>query len=130
MRPTISVQLRVIVVGLVVLTIAPAVAQTYPSKPIRIVIPFPPGGSNDLVARLVGERLRASMGQPVVAENRPGGNNIIATELVAKSAPDGHTWLMANTQHVINPSLFPKLPYDTLRDFAPVALATSVYFAL
>jgi tripartite-type tricarboxylate transporter receptor subunit TctC len=107
-----------------------AAAQTYPSKPIRIVIPFPPGGSNDLVARLVGERLRASMGQPVVAENRPGGNNIIATELVAKSAPDGHTWLMANTQHVINPSLFPKLPYDTLRDFTPVALATSVYFAL
>src|SRR5262249_36237938 len=102
----------------------------YPSRPIRIVIPFPPGGSNDLVARLLGERLRASLGQPVVAENRPGGNNIIATELVAKSAPDGHTWLMANTQHVINPSFFPKLPSDTLKDFAPVGLATSVYFAL
>ena len=107
-----------------------AVAQVYPSKPIRIVIPFPPGGSNDLVARMIGERLRAGMGQPVMAENRPGGSNVIATELVAKSVPDGHTLLMANTQHVINPSLFPKVPYDALRDFAPVGLATSVYFAL
>ena len=117
--------------GLLLIGMSPiAWAQTYPSKPIRIVIPFPPGGSNDLVARMVGDRLRASMGQPVVAENRPGGNNIIATELVAKSAPDGHTLLMANTQHALNGIAQAKLPYDTLRDFAPVALATSVYFAL
>ena len=109
---------------------APAAAQVFPTKPIRIVIPFPPGGSNDLVARLVGDKLRASMGQPVVPENRPGGNNIIATEIVAKSAPDGHTLLIANTQHTVNPSLFPKLPYDALKDFTPVGLATSVYFAL
>jgi len=105
-------------------------AQTFPSKPIRIVIPFPPGGTNDLVPRAIAEKMRVGLGQPVVAENRPGGNNIIASEIVAKSAPDGHTLLIANTQHVINPSLFPKLPYDALRDFAPVALATSVYFAL
>ena len=123
--------LPAIILGLAALTVAaPAAAQTYPSKPIRIVIPFPPGGSNDLVARMVGDKLRASMGQPMVAENRPGGNNIIATEIVAKSAPDGHTLLMASTQHGFNPSLFAKLPYDTLRDFAPVGLATSVYFAL
>ena len=102
----------------------------YPSKPIRIVIPFPPGGSNDLVARVVGEKLRASMGQPVVPENRPGGNNIIASELVARSAPDGHTLLMANTQHSLNAVSGAKLPYDTLRDFAPIGLTSSVYFAL
>lgn len=105
-------------------------SQAYPSKPIRIVIPFPPGGSNDLVARVIGERLRASLGQPVVAENRPGGNNIIASELVAKSAPDGHTLLMANTQHALNAISGAKLPYDTFADFAPVGLTTSVFFAL
>ena len=123
--------LRAFILGVGCVTFAvPLAAQTYPSKPIRIVIPFPPGGSNDLVARLVGEKLRASMGQPVFAENRPGGNNIIATDLVAKSAPDGHTLLMANTPHAVNSILFPKLPYDAIRDFAPVGLATSVYFAL
>lgn len=105
-------------------------AQAYPSKPIRILVPLPPGGSIDLTARVVGERLHAAMGQPVVVENRSGASGIIATELVAKSAPDGHTLLMANTSHVINPSFFPKLPYDPIRDFAAVALMTSVHFAL
>jgi len=105
-------------------------AQQYPTKPIRIVIPFPPGGTNDLVPRAIAEKLRVTLGQPVVPENRPGGNNIIGSEIVAKSVPDGHTLLIANTQHVINPSLFPKLPYDALKDFTAVGLATSVYFAL
>lgn len=105
-------------------------AQTYPTRPIRIVVPLPPGGSNDVVARMVGETIRASLGQPVVVENRPGGSGIIGTELVAKSAPDGHTLLMANTSHVINPGLFAKLPYDPIRDFAAVALMSSTHFAL
>ena len=105
-------------------------AQSFPTKPIRVVIPFPPGGTNDLVPRAIADKLRLSLGQPVVPENRPGGNNIIATEIVAKSAPDGHTLLIANTQHVINPSLFPKLPYDALKDFSAIGLGTSVYFAL
>ncbi len=105
-------------------------AQAYPSRPIRIVVPLPPGGSPDLTARAVGERLYTALGQPVVVENRTGASGIIATELVAKSASDGHTLLMANTAHVINPSFFRKLPYDSLRDFAAVALMTSVHFAL
>jgi len=109
---------------------ATAGAQTYPSRLVRIVVPLPPGGSNDLLARLVAERLAPVLGQPVVVENRPGASGNIGTELVARSAPDGHTLLMANTAHVINPSLFAKLPYDPIRDFAPVALMSSVHFAL
>jgi tripartite-type tricarboxylate transporter receptor subunit TctC len=107
-----------------------AIAQAYPVKPIRVVVPLPPGGSNDVLARVVAERLAPSLGQPVVVDNRPGASGNIGTELVARSAPDGHTLLMANTAHVINPSLFTVLPYDPIRDFAPIALMSSAYFAL
>jgi tripartite-type tricarboxylate transporter receptor subunit TctC len=107
-----------------------AIAQAYPAKPIRIVVPLPPGGSNDLVARVAAERLAASLGQPALVDNRPGASGNIGTEFVARSAPDGHTLLMANTSHVINPSLFGKMPYDPIRDFAPIALMSSVHFAL
>ncbi len=107
-----------------------AIAQPYPSRLIRIVVPLPPGGSNDVLARVVAEKLAPALGQPVVVDNRPGASGNIGTEIVAKSAPDGHTLLMANTAHVINPSLFAKLPYDPIRDFAPVALMSSVHFAL
>lgn len=105
-------------------------AQTYPARPIRIVVPLPPGGSNDVVVRMVAETMRAGLGQPVVAENRPGGNGIIGAEIVARSAPDGHTLLMANTAHVIVPNLVAKLPYDPIRDFSAIALMTSTHFAL
>ena len=108
----------------------PVPAQQYPVKLIRIVVPLPPGGSNDLASRLVAERMSASMGQPVVVDNRPGASGIIATELVAKSAPDGYTLFMANTAHVDNASFFSKLPYDPIRDFTAVTLMTSVHFAL
>jgi tripartite-type tricarboxylate transporter receptor subunit TctC len=104
--------------------------QPYPSRPVRIVVPLPPGGSNDLLARIVAERLHARLGQPALVDNRPGGNGNIGTEFVARSAPDGHTLLMANTSHVINPSLFGKLPYDPIRDFAPIAQMSAVHFAL
>ena len=107
-----------------------AIAQAYPVKPIRIVVPLPPGGSNDVLARIVAEKLALALGQPVVVENRPGASGNIGTEIVAKSAPDGHVLLMANTAHVINPSLFAKLPYDPIRDFAPIALMSSAHFAL
>lgn len=107
-----------------------ASAQPYPSRVVRIVVPLPPGGSNDVLARVAAERLAASLGQPFVVDNRPGASGSIGTEIVAKSAPDGHTLLMANTAHVINPSLLPKLPYDAIRDFAPVALMSSAHFAL
>lgn len=109
---------------------AAVAAQQYPAKVIRIVVPLPPGGSNDLASRLVAEKMTAGMGQPVVVDNRPGASGIIATELVAKSAPDGYTLLMANTAHVDNVSFFSKLPYDPIRDFAAVTLMTSVHFAL
>jgi tripartite-type tricarboxylate transporter receptor subunit TctC len=102
----------------------------YPNRPVRIVVPLPPGGSNDLLARIVADRLTASLGQPAMVDNRPGGSGNIGTEIVARSAPDGHTLLMANTSHVINPSLFDKMPYDPIGDFTPIALMSSVHFAL
>jgi tripartite-type tricarboxylate transporter receptor subunit TctC len=99
-------------------------AQPYPSKPIRIVVPSPAGGPSDVGARVVGERLSASWGQPVVIENRPGGNNIIGTQVVAKAPPDGYTILMAlDSTLTMHPSLYSSLPYDPAKDFAPVALA-------
>jgi tripartite-type tricarboxylate transporter receptor subunit TctC len=101
----------------------PAVAQDapWPSKPVRIVVPFPPGGAADTFARLVAEQAGKSIGQPVLAENRPGAGGQIATDFVAKAAPDGHTFLIVTVGHAVNPSLYPKLPYDTLGDLAPVA---------
>ena len=98
-----------------------ALAQDYPAKPVRMVMPFAPGGPTDIVARIVSERLGARLGQAIVIENRAGANGIIGTEHVAKSAPDGYTLLLAPTSHAINPSIYRKLPYDTLKDFASVA---------
>jgi tripartite-type tricarboxylate transporter receptor subunit TctC len=95
-------------------------AATFPVRPLRIVVPFAPGGPNDILARLVGQRLSEAWGQQVIIDNRPGGGTVIGTELAAKSAPDGYTLLMVSTSTAVNPSLRPKLPYDTLRDFAPV----------
>lgn len=97
-------------------------AQTYPSRPIRLVVGFPPGGGNDVVARLVSAKMQESWGQPVVVDNKPGGNSIIATEFVAKSAPDGYTLLVnANGGMTINPLIYAKLPYDSQRDFVPIS---------
>ena len=105
-----------------------ASAQTYPSKPVRMIVPFPPGGGTDYTARLIGQKLSELWGQPVVIENRPGASTIIGSDLVAKSAPDGYSLLMGSTNHTINPSLIPKLPYDTVKDFAPVTVCvTSAY---
>jgi tripartite-type tricarboxylate transporter receptor subunit TctC len=95
-------------------------AATYPSRAIRIVVPFTPGGPNDILARTVGQKLSEVWGRQVVVENRPGGGTVIATELVANAAPDGHTLLVVSTSHAVNPSLMKKLPFDVVRDFAPV----------
>ena len=95
-------------------------AQNYPVKPIRLVVPFAPGGATDILARLVGQKLTEAWGQQVIVENRPGGGTVIGTDLVAKSVPDGYTLLMVSTSTVTAPTLLPKLPYDTLRDLAPV----------
>ncbi|WP_082608022.1 tripartite tricarboxylate transporter substrate binding protein [Acidovorax sp. Root219] len=103
---------------------APAWASAWPTKPVRIVLPFAPGGSADVVARLLAEKLTASLGKPVIVDSKPGANGIIASEAVVRST-DGHTVLMTSAAHAINASLYPKLPYDSLRDFAPVAMVAS-----
>jgi tripartite-type tricarboxylate transporter receptor subunit TctC len=103
----------------------PALAQTFPSKSIRIVVPFTPGGPNDILARLIGQRYTLAWGQQTIVDNRPGGGTVIGSDLVAKSAADGYTLLMVSTSHAANPSLMPKLPFDTLKDFTSVGQAVS-----
>ena len=108
------------------LAAAGAWAQAYPSKPIRIVVGFPPGGGNDLIARLVGAKMQEAWGQSVVIDNKPGANSIIASEFVAKSAPDGYTLLVNATGGMsVNPVLYSKLPYDSLKDFVPISMVGS-----
>ncbi len=98
-------------------------AQSYPSKPIRLVVGYTPGGGNDLIARIVAARLQEKLGQPVVVDNKPGAQSIVAAELVAKAAPDGYTLLVAPSGPLtINPAVYAKLPYDPVRDFVPVSL--------
>jgi tripartite-type tricarboxylate transporter receptor subunit TctC len=105
---------------------SPASAQAYPARPLRIVVPFAPGGPNDILARLIGQKITESWGQQVIVDNRPGGATVIGTEIAAKSPPDGYTLLIVSPTTATNPSLMAKLPYDTLRDLAPVILlATS-----
>ena len=99
----------------------PAAAQTYPSKPVRIVVGFAPGGTNDILARMIGQWLTDKLGQPFIVENRPGAANNIGTDAVAKAAPDGYTLLMANAPNAINHSLYEKLPFNFINDIAPVA---------
>jgi len=107
----------------VLASISPSDAHAaYPDKPIRIVVPFSPGGGTDLIARAMGMAMAQDLGQPVVIDNRPGAGTIIGTENVAKSAPDGYTLVMATFAHAVNPSLQPKLPYETDKAFAPVVL--------
>src|SRR5690349_13981638 len=101
-------------------------AQGYPTKPIRIVVGFPPGGGNDIIARLVGAKMQESWGEPVVIDNKPGANSIIASEFVAKSAPDGYTLLVNATGGMsVNPVLYARLPYDPLKDFVPITMVGS-----
>ena len=105
-------------------------AQGYPNKAVRIVIPFAPGGSTDANARIINDRLAAIWGQPVLVESKPGANTIIGTDAVAKSAPDGYTILLTSTAVVVNPSMYTKLPYDTLSDLVPVTIVSVSPFAL
>jgi tripartite-type tricarboxylate transporter receptor subunit TctC len=95
-------------------------ADTYPQRPLRLIVPFPPGGAGDTVARMVAQKLGDTFGQQVVVDNRPGGGTIIATEIGAKAIPDGHTLLVVSAAFTVNPSLYKKLPYDTEKDFIPV----------
>ena len=111
---------------------APAAAQAnFPSKPIRLILPFPPGGSTDIVARLIGQKLTESWGQPVLVDNRPGAGGNIAAETAAKAPPDGHTLFQVNVANAIGATLYPKLNYDLVTSFAPVTqLATTPYVLL
>src|SRR5216117_3670754 len=113
----------VLVLGL--LAAIPAWAQDWPAKPVRFIVPYPPGGGTDVIARIVQNRLSEALGQPIVIENRGGAGGAVGTEAAAKSAPDGYTFLFTLSSHTINPLLY-QLRYDVERDFAPVSLIVSV----
>jgi len=101
-------------------------AQTYPDKPIRFVVPYPPGGGTDVIARIVQERFQAALGQPIVIENKGGAGGSVGTEVVAKAVPDGYTVLFTLSSHTINPAIYPKLNFDTVKDFEPVGTVASL----
>jgi tripartite-type tricarboxylate transporter receptor subunit TctC len=103
----------------------PALADAYPTKPVRIVVPFAPGGGTDVVARILGQKMSAELNQQFVIENRAGAGGSIGTEVAAKAPADGYTLLLVPTSHVINPSIFTKLPFDTVRDFTPISMVAT-----
>ena len=112
---------RLAMACLVAMAALPAYAE-YPDRPIRIIVPFTPGGSTDILARMLGQKLTDAWGQNVVVENRPGANGVIGADAVAKSAPDGYTFLMGGTSvNAANPGLYKQLPYDPVKDLVPVA---------
>ena len=113
---------RVLLAAVAVAAAMPAYAQSFPTRPVRMVVPYPPGGANDIIARLLMPSLIQQLGQSVIVDNRGGGNTLIGSEIVAMSAPNGYTLLVVAAGHAINPALYKKLPYDTARDFVPVAL--------
>jgi tripartite-type tricarboxylate transporter receptor subunit TctC len=116
-----------IAAGLVLALAAPHLpAQSYPAKPVRLIIPAAPGGGTDIIARTIGHKLNELLKQNVLIENRAGGSTNIGTEVVARAAPDGYTVLMASTPHAINPSLFAKLNFDPIRDFTPISQLATV----
>jgi tripartite-type tricarboxylate transporter receptor subunit TctC len=117
-----------IVVACLLALLAPAgaIAQSFPAKPVRLIVAYPPGGATDAQARIVGQKLTERWGQPVIVENKSGGNTVIATDAVAKAPPDGHTLLLTAMPFALNPMLIDKLPYDSANDLAPVTLLTTI----
>jgi tripartite-type tricarboxylate transporter receptor subunit TctC len=108
-----------------------AMAQpVYPSKPIRFIVPYPPGGTNNLLARMIGQKLTENWGQQVLVDNRPGANTVIGTDILAKSAPDGYSIMAMSGTHIINALLNPALPFDPIKDFAPVGTIASQEYLL
>jgi len=125
-------QIKVLVLLLAALSSAAgALAQTYPAKPIRLVVPFPPGGAADLTARTLGQKMGDQLGQPIVIENKPGANGVLGIDTVAKAAPDGYTIVLTDRGSLaVNPSLYAKLPYDPLKDFAYIGIVTDGPYVL
>jgi tripartite-type tricarboxylate transporter receptor subunit TctC len=116
-----------VVLGAALAAVQPVAAQTsdYPSKPIRLVVPFPPGGASDLTARTLAQKMGATIGQSIVVDNKPGANGVLGIDQVAKSPPDGYTILLTDRGSLsVNPSLYAKLPYDPVKDFAHIGIAT------
>jgi tripartite-type tricarboxylate transporter receptor subunit TctC len=113
--------LRLVVAALLAAVAVSAAADDYPSRPVKIVVPFAAGGPADVYARFLAQRMQEAMGQPFVIENRPGGGSVVGTEIVAKSAPDGYTLLLMSNTHTVNESLMPNKPFALMRDFTPVA---------
>ena len=104
----------------------PALAQDYPSRPVRLIVPYPPGGNTDIMARAITQELSKGLGQPVVIDNRGGAATVIGSDLLAKAAPDGYTLILSTSSHAINVSLYRKLPFDAVADFAPISLVASM----
>ena len=100
-------------------------AQEYPQRPVRTIVAYPPGGSTDIIARIVGQKLTDRLGQTFIVDNRAGAAGMIGAELVARATPDGHTLMVADSPFVVNPSVFAKVPYDPIRDFTPIVLVGS-----
>ena len=121
----------ILAAALLVASAGTAIAQSaWPTKQIRMIIPYPPGGPTDILGRIVAQQLTESLGQVVVVENKPGASGMIGADIVAKAPPDGYTLLVNASIHVINPSLYKKPPYDAIRDFAPVSLIADVPLVL
>ena len=111
--------------ALLALAGAAAFAQTYPSKPIRIIVPFAPGGTSDILARALGPRITEAMGQPVIIENKTGANGNVGADFVAKSPPDGYTMLLSDVGALsINPSVYTNMPFDPVKDFSPIVMVS------
>ena len=108
-----------------ILPTAARAVESFPSGPIRLIVPYPAGGGTDIVGRVLGQKLHEHLGQPIVIDNRGGAGGTIGTAVAAKSAPDGYTLLLVPTSHVINPSIYAKLPFDTAKDFAPITMVAS-----
>jgi len=117
---------RLLLVALAMANVYPALAETWPTRPIRFIVPFAPGGGGDVVGRIIGQRMSDQLGKPLVIDNRAGGGGTLGCELAAKAAPDGYTLLLGNVGPIaVGPALYPKLAYDPVRDFAPVTMIAS-----
>jgi tripartite-type tricarboxylate transporter receptor subunit TctC len=123
-------QSTVVIAALAFLCGSPAWAQEYPAKQVRLVLPFPPGGGSDIIARVVAQKLTGSLGQPVIVDNRAGASGNIAAEIVARAPADGYTLLFGNSSLSISPAVFQKLNYDPVRDLVAISMASSYPFAL